>query len=603
MLAIYNSWDTSCKTPFGAVPAGTQLCFTLRVPKSYGCTTPFMFISKDGAASPSQLPLTKTGKDATRDIFTLLYTPEETALYFYWFDLWVHYRKLFKGDGGECVETTGEGQAYQLTVYNPGYKTPSSMWGGVMYQIFPDRFFQGQANKKQQYSGRIYRKNKNEEPYFWPDNIENGFLTKDYFGGDLPGIEKKLPYLAALGVTLIYLNPIFEAHANHRYNTANYMQVDKDLGSNQDFARLCKKAKKKGIRIILDGVFSHTGADSIYFNKQGRYNSPGAFQSETSPYRSWFNFDANGGYRSWWGFETLPECNKNSPSFRNFICGQNGVVQHWLRLGAAGWRLDVADELPDDFIQNIRSATKNCSRQALLLGEVWEDATTKYGYGARRQYFAGQGLDAVMNYPFTNAILAFARSFNAAAFMRSVMQICENYPPPALNCCTTHLSTHDTVRALTQIMGEELNGQDRNWQSARRLAPALRQAGIVRLGLAFVLQFTLPGIPCVYYGDEIGMEGYKDPFNRCFFQWNNKETRLKKIMVQLAKLRKKHSALANGSLVFHQAQQGLLVYQRANSEESLVFAINASSKHATANLHGKTKAIAPMQWAYSWQKM
>ena len=198
--------------------------------------------------------------------------------------------------------------------------------------------------------------------------------------------------------------------SNHRYNTADYRKIDPLLGTEEDFINLCREAKKRGIRIILDGVFSHTGSDSIYFNKNSRYNSAGAFNTPESPYKNWFQFlkypDV---YKSWWGFTSLPELDKNNPDYINFICGEDGILRHWLRLGASGYRLDVADELPDSFIARVREAVKAEGEENLLIGEVWEDASNKLAYGVRRKYFLGDELDSVMNYPFKEAILDLLR--------------------------------------------------------------------------------------------------------------------------------------------------------------------------------------------------
>ena len=598
MPAIFNSRDEAYKTPFGTAAAGQEVCFTLRVPPDYSCHTPFLFIWQDGEENAQQLPFAPVGQEDGRDVFRLTYTPAAPGLYFYYFDLWVHYRKLFCGPGGAALETTGEGSPYQLTVFNPAFATPKTAKGGVMYQIFPDRFCEGVPGIPAHFSDRIYREDKTKEPYFWPGNIENGYLTRDYFGGDLEGIRQKLPYLASLGVTLLYLNPIFEAHSNHRYNTANYMNVDPDLGTNADFARLCKQAKKAGIRVILDGVFSHTGSDSIYFNKEGRYPAPGAWQSKNSPYRPWYCFKPDGSYESWWGFATLPACDKQNPDFRRFICGKGGVIDTWLQRGAGGFRLDVADELPDDFIAEIRAAVKRNGEENLLIGEVWEDASHKIAYGLRRRYFCGDELDGVMNYPFRSAILRFANDLDAAALAESVLSICENYPPPALHCCTTHLSTHDTERAITALAGEPVEGHDRSWQSGRFLSSSQYEYGITRLRLALVLQFVLPGIPCVYYGDEIAMQGYKDPFNRGFYNWQSGETRLKELIVQLAALRKSCPAFAEGRLHILRAEGRLLVLRRQGGGQTADIALNAGELPAAVTLLGQETELAPMDFVW-----
>lgn len=358
-VTIFNSQDTFYKTPFGAVRAGETVAFTLTVPVEFGCTTPYLLFNRDGE-QPSLFPLQKQYFRNGMDVFSTTIQPQEPGLYFYYFDLYTGYRKLYAGQLGEAYVTTGDGEAWQLTVYEKDFQTPSHLRGGVIYQIFPDRFFESSPHATMPYADRIYRPDKRSEPYFWPNEQHEGYLNMDYYGGDLPGIRKKLTYLASLGVTCIYLNPIFEAHANHRYNTADYRKVDPVLGTNEDFAELCRAAKARGIDVVLDGVFSHTGSDSVYFNREGRYASFGAWQGPDSPYRRWYDFSPNypHGYRCWWGFETLPEVNEEDRSYREFICGEGGVIDYWLGLGASGFRLDVADELPDDFIEEIRRAVK-----------------------------------------------------------------------------------------------------------------------------------------------------------------------------------------------------------------------------------------------------
>ena len=250
-----------------------------------------------------------------------------------------------------------------------------------------------------------------------------------------------------------------------------------------------------GISVILDGVFSHTGADSIYFNKFGRYgNNTGAYRDRNSPYYPWYSFTGYPDkYESWWGITTLPNVNENNPEYTNYICGENGILQKWIDLGAQGWRLDVADELPDDFIEKIRAAVKRVSPEKFLLGEVWEDATTKYGFGQRRTYLLGKGLDSVMNYPFKNAVLDFVKGTPAEQAMGEILSICEHYPAPAMDTALNFLSTHDTERALTVIADEPANGRGREWQSGRNVSGEAYEEGMLRLRMAYAIIYTLPG--------------------------------------------------------------------------------------------------------------
>ncbi len=600
MTAIYNSLSDFHKTPFGAVRAGEAVTFRIAVPCGIGCRTPCLLWKRDGDERFALLPMEHTGGENGCDWFSITLEPEQAGLYFYYFDLYVNYQKLFRGPMGEAFQTSGEGEAYQLTVYDRDFSTPACFQGGVMYQIFPDRFCESTPHDGMPFADRIYRAEKDGEPYFWP-NETGGYLNMDYYGGDLPGIRSKLPYLARLGVTVIYLNPIFEAHSNHRYNTANYLRVDPLLGTTADFKALCQDAGIHGIRVILDGVFSHTGSDSLYFNREGRYPTPGAYQGPRSPYRSWYDFSPRYacGYRSWWGFETLPEVNENDPSYRDFICGEGGVIDHWMRLGASGFRLDVADELPDDFIQEIRAAVKRHGPDKLLLGEVWEDATNKWSYGQRRTYLLGRGLDSVMNYPFREAVLNFIRGGDAREAAERITRICENYPAPALNVLMNFLSTHDTVRAITAIAGESCEGKDRWWQSGRRLTAEQYEYGRRKLTLAYALIYTLPGIPSVYYGDEIGMQGYKDPFNRAFFDWNSQEKRIRPVLQKLARLRRECSAFRDGRLVIRRAEGGVLQFQRLGHSSAAEICVNRNAHDVDTVLMDQPVTVPAYDFAVS----
>ena len=375
------------------------------------------------------------------------------------------------------------------------------------------------------------------------------------------------------------------------------------LGTNEEFEVLCREAAKYGIGIVLDGVFSHTGSDSRYFNREGRYGDGGAYRDPNSPYRSWYDFDPKykGGYRSWWGFETLPEVNEENPSYVEFITGEGGVIDTWLRRGAAGFRLDVADELPDDFIEKIRAAVKRVSPEKFLLGEVWEDATTKYGFGQRRTYLLGKGLDSVMNYPFKNAVLDFVKGKPAEQAIGEILSICEHYPAPAMDTALNFLSTHDTERALTVIADEPANGRGREWQSGRCVVGEAYEEGMLRLRMAYAIIYTLPGVPCLYYGDEIGMQGYRDPFNRAFFCWDSHEKRLKPVLAQLAQLRHTCEAFRTGELRVLRAQDGILHYQRVGEAETAEVIVNrsehiiveplASGKHTEVNPMGFTIVV------------
>ncbi len=603
MQLIYNSTSVRCKSPFGAIKCGQTCNFTIYVPKLYNCKKPSIIIEKHGnkpcVVFGTRLiePQLNIDFENKNDAFCFSFVAQTAGVYMYYFDLNQDYNKIFKGEDGEAVVTQNQAEKWQLTVFEKNFETPNFAMQSVMYQIFPDRFHGVDVNETMPFADRIYRKNKLGEPYFWPTE-DGGYLNKDYYGGNFKGIMQKLPYLKQLNVDIIYLNPIFEAHANHRYNTANYLKADPLLGTNDDFAQLCQKAKQLDMKIILDGVFSHTGSDSIYFNKEGRYAQNGAYNSENSPYRPWYDFNDmyECGYRSWWGFESLPEVKEHDESFRRFVCGKGGVIEHWLNLGASGFRLDVADELPDEFIEEIRQTIKRCGKDNLLIGEVWEDATNKISYGQRRTYLLGKGLDCTMNYPFKDAVLAFCRGESAKITAQKIMDICENYPAPALNCAMNFVSTHDTVRAITALAGEEVANHDRYWQSKRLLNHEQYEHGIKLLRIAYALIYTLPGVPCIYYGDEIAMQGYKDPFNRAYFNWGNKESRIVETLQMLGKIRKANSAFKEGKLTFIRKENGTLSYMRQDEQNTVGIAVNCNNFPVNVHLLGEDYVIEPFNF-------
>ena len=592
---FFNSRLPRYKTPLGAIAAGTPVTLRLDVPGSFGYVDPHLVLTKD-REDPVHYRMEYTGQSDGVNHFAVTVTPTTSGLYFYYFDLYTDFRKICRGPGAEGRLTWVLEDSWQLTVYEPDFQTPDWIKSGTMYQIFPDRFYEGDPDKTMPFADRIYRADKEGEPYFWPTEQPEGYLNMDYFGGDFLGIQKKLPYLKGLGVTCIYLNPIFEAHANHRYNTADYLKADPLLGTNEDFAALCKEASRQGIRIILDGVFSHTGSDSRYFNREGRYGPGGAYRDRHSPYRSWYDFDSGYacGYRSWWGFETLPEVEEESPSYIDFVCGPGGVIDTWLGLGASGFRLDVADELPDDFIEKIRAAVKAHGADKLLIGEVWEDATTKEGWGRRRTYLRGHGLDTTMNYPFRNAAIDFVRGADAAAVADAILSICENYPKPALDCAMNFLSTHDTERAITAIADEPTNGRDRFWQSGRRIPLSRMDDAVRRELLAYALLFTLPGVPCIYYGDEIAMQGYRDPFNRAYYDWNSTERRLRGPLANLAELRRSCDAFKGGAIEWVEAAGDVLHFRRVGRTQTAEIILNRGEHLLATQAFGKAAEVNPL---------
>ncbi|MBR0413645.1 MAG: glycoside hydrolase family 13 protein [Clostridia bacterium] len=582
-MEFFNPKNQAYKSLNRALCEGESVMLRLCMPRNYRCESARLVIGADGEDA-IKISMHWDGMNGDyHEWWRADFTAEKAGLYWYCFEYSVPYSGgvITKGESG-APEINDNGAKWQITVYEKDFTTPDWLEGGIIYQIFPDRFAVGSGGVKNPYPERIVRDDYENDPYWVP---VNGIYNSDYFGGNLQGIQEKLPYLKELGVSCIYLNPIFEAHANHRYNTADFEKIDGMLGSEKDFKALCTAAKKAGIRILLDGVFSHVGQDSKYFNYYRRYAGTGAYNSQSSPYYSWFKFNHwPEDYESWWGIKLLPEIKEETPAYLDYICGKNGIARRWLRAGASGWRLDVADELPDVFLDTLRSAVKAEKSDALILGEVWEDATNKIAYSERRRYLQGKQLDCVMNYPFADAIIRFVRHGGSEDFFQVVEEICANYPPQALHNLMNHIGTHDTPRAITALAGEESAGKGRQWQSMHSLTREQYALGVARLKLASLLQFTLPGVPSIYYGDEIGMQGYSDPFNRRFFEWEKRNEELLLWYRQLGALRRRSPVLAQGDFARVFSPEGSVCYIRRQEGKQLLAAVNRGNETVTVFL-------------------
>lgn len=560
--------------------------FNIRLPKCFQVSGLTLVMFRPGYKERF-IELDLQDESGNDNIFSGVFTPNNVGVHHYYFTGVIDGRRRYiKRTGANIGVFEGE-ELFQLTVFDENLYTPDFIRGGIMYQIFPDRFAKSGEHHENVPGDRVLRDDWYGVPYYRPD--EKGIVrNNDFFGGDLKGIIQKLPYIESLGVTVIYLNPIFESQENHRYSTANYEKIDPLLGTEEDFKELCKKAGEMGIDIILDGVFSHTGADSIYFNKFGRYgDNTGAYRDRNSPYFPWYSFTAYPDrYESWWGISTLPNVDENNPAYTNYICGDDGILQKWIKLGARGWRLDVADELPDEFLDNLNKSVKKMGADKVIYGEVWEDASNKESYGVRRRYLIGGQLDSVMNYPFKEAILNYVKYADARAFTDSILTIIEHYPKPAVDMLMNFISTHDTERALTRLAGEEVGWHDKDWQFEHHLSPSEYVYGISLIKCAMVLQFFLPGVPCIYYGDEAGMEGYRDPFNRCCYPWGHENIELIDFTRGLAKVRRGTRAFEQGDLRFIHVDDNVCVFARCDkiNRDAAIIYLNKSTQTRTFDI-------------------
>lgn len=580
---VFDPRDSRYKSPFGAVTCGTEVHFTLRPLLQEHFTACTLLIWQEFAFCGQEIPLSADGEGLFSGSF---HAPDEAELIWYGFRFTrADGQQVWLGKNGYCRQH--DMLSWQLTVYAPQDDAADWFGRGITYQIFPDRFCRLSLPDPSGMVGDRVVHQQWDEPVVYRPNEHGEILNNDFFGGSLQGIRSKLDYLQSLGVTTLYLCPIFESASNHRYNTADYLRIDPMLGTEDNFRQLCADAMARGIRVMLDGVFNHTGSNSRYFNADGFYPEEGAAQSQTSPYYRWFHFSRwPQQYDSWWGIHTLPAVNENEPDYREFIItGQDSVVRHWLRAGASAWRLDVADELPDDFIADIRRVMQEEKSDSFLLGEVWEDGTNKIAYSRRRRYLLGSETHGLMNYPFRNAALSWLTGGDAADFRETMETIRENYPAPAFYSALNILGTHDTPRILTLLGVDPAAALNSKEQRANyRLSPEEFQRGFSRLKLAAMLLFTFPGSPTIYYGDEVGMQGFEDPLNRGTFPWGKENQELLQLYRCLGQLRQTRSSLQSGTISYLYAQGGGLVFSRSCEGEYTVTALNAGSAPLTLTI-------------------
>ncbi len=583
----FDSRNKLYKTKMGALAAGETLRLRVLLHFDAHVHNVYLMIKNDLDADYTYIEMSpKETLDNYR--FYDCEIKRKEGLYFYCFKYTSCYGDFFvsKHETNFGVFSKELGAPWQLTVYDRDYEVPNWIKGGIIYQIFPDRFYNSGTEKTNVPDDRFINNDWFKEPEY-RQNGDKCTLGNDYYGGDIRGIIEKLPYLSDLGVNCIYLNPIFEAHSNHRYNTADYMKIDTMLGNENDLQELCDKAKDYGIYIILDGVFSHTGDDSVYFNRKGRYGQSGAYFDEKSPYRKWYKFGNNrDDYASWWGIKTLPEVEENNEDFSEFITGENGVIRHWMKKGVKGFRLDVADELPDEFLDNVRLAIKSEDKDGFLLGEVWEDATNKISYGVRRRFIRGRQLDSVMNYPFANAIIEYVRSGNQRFLVDTVLEILENYPKFVTDVLMNHIGTHDTARVTTRLVLGDGNSAKRAEESGVRLNEHQYNLAKKYLFIAAVLQYTLPGVPSLYYGDEAGMQGFGDPFCRGAYPWGREDAEILDFYKKIGNIRRNCVAYKNGKFEVIYNSDGVLVFSRSSDQKNAVTIVNRSNSNFEFDLGG-----------------
>lgn len=565
---FHDSHNLELRNPFGAVSIGTKV--RIRLWTSKKCLAYINLINFYN--NQIEVQMNELGWNGCINNWVYeaeIDTTNCLGLIYYYFRVSFSEGSIIYGNNIESLGGIGQiyfndPVSYQITIYSK-QEVPKWYKEGIIYQIFVDRFFNGEDE------GKVLNPKKNTFIYGnWYDSpmyikdINGNVARWDFYGGNLEGVKKKLEYIKSLGVTAIYFNPIFDSPSCHKYDTGSYEKIDPMFGDEKIFKELCYEAEKLGIRIILDGVFSHTGSDSKYFNKFGNYDSLGAYQSLQSPYYRWYRFnDYPNLYETWWGFSNMPNVDELNPSYLDYIIrGENSIIEKWLKLGASGWRLDVADELPDEFIKILKKKIKEIKSDGVLIGEVWEDASNKISYNRKREYLFGKELDSVTNYPLRQIILDLVlNNIGIRYFIKKYISLKENYPKEYFYSTMNMLGNHDTERVLTILNNN-----------------------IRLLKMAIVIQMTLPGVPLIYYGDEAGLTGEKDPSNRKSYPWGKENQEILNFYKSMGMLRANEEALKNGEIKFLNFNKEILVYERALDNEKIIVIINTMEKKESISL-------------------
>lgn len=555
------------KKPYGATAVGKENYIEFPLDSVFGAKRVRFILRSESETFTYEMSKKRA------DLWTLTFKVEKAGIYHYRFEADATLGICYFGQGEDGNAVCGEWlPEWQLTVSEIDYKTPEWAKGGIIYHIFADRFCKVGDNVFDK-DGFLHA-----DWYELPTVANNGeaYYANDYFGGNIKGIISKLDYLKSLGVTIIYLSPIFESFSNHRYDTGDYFKIDPLFGTEEEFKQLIEKAKQKGMHVMLDGVFNHTGSDSVYFNKKGRYDSIGAYQSVDSPYYDWYYFyKFPDEYHCWWGSTVVPTVNKSNPDYRQMIFGKNGVLKKWMKLGVKGWRLDVVDELPIDFVYLLSECVKTTDSDCLLIGEVWEDASTKVAYDQWRPYFMGRQLDGVMNYPFKEAILSYAIDGNVKKLKGRLSSIMQNYPKQSLDVLLNMLGSHDTVRVINTLAEYPIDGLDKKGRASVILSGEYLDRAKRRLKIALALLYFLPGNPCIYYGDEAGLSGYEDPINRRTYPWGFEDKELLDFYKKIGEIRTMLKDEVSGETYFDD-DDTLVHFTRINGAKRLDVYVNNS---------------------------
>ena len=587
--------DVSFRSAF---ESSSLLMISVEAPRVLGASAAVLRITSDDTGIERDIPLDFFDSVNGNDIYSTeldlgeLCGGEGSGLFYYEFLLVRGDKTLFTDTENNVDFTLSERSAgrFRLLVYENGFNTPVWFRGGVMYHVFVDRFYRGEGEVGQRDDVEFNDDWEHGIPQY-PEVRGDRFSNNVFFGGNLWGVCDKLPYLHSLGVTVIYLSPIFKAYSNHKYDTGNYMSVDEMFGGEKAFEALVGKAMEYGMRIILDGVFNHTGDDSLYFDRYGKYGKTGAYTNPESSFRNWFHFkNYPEDYESWWGIDILPKLQLNNSECADYFVGEGGVIEKYTKMGIGGWRLDVADELPNDFLERLRKKAFEVSHtQPIVIGEVWENAADKISYGRRRRYLRGRQLDSVMNYPLRNGIISFIRFGDAEMLSDILKEIYASYPLSVCHSLMNILGTHDTERILSVLGDDEIDEVDMLSQKEvahRRLDSEKYAIATKKLRVAAAIQFTVYGVPSVYYGDEAGSEGYHDPFCRMPYPWGREDLELRDFYTLLGRIRRENDVFSDGEFSVICVGEGFIAYERYNETSKVTVLANVSESSVKYDVCG-----------------
>ena len=575
---------------------GDLLCFQVTLPRQLGAISATAKIRSDTTGEVTEVPLAWTGYDGANEVWKGRLAPKTLVpdLYFLRVDV--------EGVSGRVMTVRTQGSActfqaldtetytYQLTICEFSYNSPEWLKGGVVYHVFVDRFCrEGEVEiRDNAILNEDWEEGIPEYPAYPGAPLENNV----FFGGTLMGVTSKLPYIASLGVNCIYLSPIFEAYSNHKYDTGDYMTVDPMFGGEEALVELISEAKKYGIRIVLDGVFNHTGDDSIYFNKWENYDTLGAYQGKQSPYYEWYDFKVfPNKYACWWDIPILPRLNPQVPSCHDFFLGDEGVIAKYAKMGIGGFRLDVVDELPAPFVEGVKERLSQHIPDNILWGEVWEDASNKTAYGSRRRYFQGKQLDGVMNYELRRGIISYLTNGDVGPLRYALCEVMPNTPKRVQDLQMNLLGTHDTLRILTALGGKDQNGHSNDELAYARMTKEEYAKGVERLKMAYLILATVPGIPHIYYGDEVGMQGYSDPFNRMPFPWHKMDEDILSYYRKIGEIRTTYDVWKEGEFRLLHLDERSLIFVRLGKDRNCLIAINRGNTPLTFEVNKYTKVV------------